>query len=183
MTIHEDVIERIISSAIALIQESDGNIKTVTTRMIAERANVAVGAINYYFKTKNQLIEIGLQRLAEKQREKFTFANLPVGDFDSIVLWGQEFADSLFENPAVSEIAILENMKNPQEMDATAENIKQLAAVVSENGKMDSSVFIIITVLQTAFLRRHQSRLELGCDFMVKEQRDRFVEKMAAIFF
>ncbi|WP_170924895.1 TetR/AcrR family transcriptional regulator [Candidatus Enterococcus clewellii] len=183
MTIHEDVVERIISTTMTLIQASDGNIKKVTTRMIAEKANVAVGAINYYFRSKDKLIEIGLQRMIEQQRKENLLDQRTGDTLQDLIAFSQQFADRLFTHAAVSEIAILEDMRSPKPTDNTNKIISEFSAFVSTENELDGQVFILVNTIQTAFLRRNQSSTELGVDLMKKEQRDRFIEKTVILLF
>ncbi|MGL4695570.1 TetR/AcrR family transcriptional regulator [Enterococcus larvae] len=183
MTIHEDVIERIISTTMELIQESDGNIKRVTTRKIAERANVAVGAINYYFRSKDRLIEIGLQRMLEKQKEAASPSSRTGDTRKDLIVFSQQFTDRLFEHAAISEIAILEDMKSPKTTDNTAKSIDEFLTFTAVEAMEDGRIFALVTTIQAAFLRRNQSKRETGVDLLEKEQRDLFVEGIVTALF
>lgn len=183
MTIHEDVIEKIISTTMMLIQESDGNIKKVTTRMIAEKANVAVGAINYYFRSKDRLVELALERIIEGQKEVDILSNRTGDTQQDLIVFSQQFADRLFGHSAVSEMAILEDMRSPKSTDNTAKSIKEFSAFVSIEAGMEEQLFALVNTIQAAFLRRKQSLAETGVDLMEKKQRDLFVEKIVTLLF
>lgn len=58
-----DIKEKIINTTISLIQHSEGLIENITIREIAQKADIAVGLINYHFGSKNNLIEICVQRI------------------------------------------------------------------------------------------------------------------------
>ncbi len=60
---NQDLKEQIINATIALIENSDGLIENITIRAIAQKANVAVGLINYHFESKKNLIEVCVQRI------------------------------------------------------------------------------------------------------------------------
>ena len=52
--------KKIIHAAIQII-EQEQNIDAVTVRKIAEKASIAVGLINYHFKSKSNLINISVR--------------------------------------------------------------------------------------------------------------------------
>lgn len=183
MTIHEDVIEKIISTTMVLIQESDGNIKKVTTRMIAENANVAVGAINYYFRSKDRLIELVLERMIKEQSEETLLSERTGDSRQDLIAFSQRFADRLFRHAAVSEMAILEDMKNPKATDNTAKSIKEFSIFVSAEGRLERQLFTLVNTIQVAFLRRKESLTETGIDLLEKEQRDLFIEELVSLLF
>ena len=47
--LYSDVKEKIINQTISLIENSDGLVESITIRYIAQKADVAVGLINYHF--------------------------------------------------------------------------------------------------------------------------------------
>lgn len=56
MSKHENVKDRIIFVTIELIEQYGGDTKSITARMIAEKAEVGLGLINYHFGSKDNLI-------------------------------------------------------------------------------------------------------------------------------
>lgn len=46
-----------------LIEQHNGNIKVITARMIAAKADVGLGLINYHFGSKEKLITECVQRI------------------------------------------------------------------------------------------------------------------------
>jgi AcrR family transcriptional regulator len=55
---HSDIKETIIDATISLIESSGGLIENITMRAIAQKADVAVGLINYHFTSKKNLIDV-----------------------------------------------------------------------------------------------------------------------------
>ena len=51
-----NVKNRIIEVTTELIEQHNGNIKDITARMIATKAGVGLGLINYHFGSKEKLI-------------------------------------------------------------------------------------------------------------------------------
>src|SRR5690349_3542309 len=98
----------IMNAAQELIQTSDGKIEEITTRMIAEKAGVGTGLINYHFQTKERLIELCVQSMIhhvtgsfKPQLEQDATDEQLLGDNLKLV------ADFLTGNPSVSRISIL----------------------------------------------------------------------------
>jgi AcrR family transcriptional regulator len=46
-----------------------GDIKKITIRRIAEEAGVGVGLINHYFETKDNLIEVCVQKIKKLNKQ------------------------------------------------------------------------------------------------------------------
>jgi AcrR family transcriptional regulator len=59
----EQVRQKIIDVTIDLINNSNGAIEAITTRSISQKAGIGVGLINYHFQTKENLIEICVQKI------------------------------------------------------------------------------------------------------------------------
>ena len=69
---YSDVKEKIIETAITLIKNSDGLVENITIREIAQKADVAVGLINYHFGSKSRLIETCVQRIISNVMKTFS---------------------------------------------------------------------------------------------------------------
>jgi AcrR family transcriptional regulator len=122
--------ERIILAAIECINR-DG-IQNITTRSIAKQADVNSAAINYYFGTKDRLVDIALGRTLDEM-SKMPEEILDSGElsprlrleafftavFDGVVLWPgitkahfyPPFLENNFDSPSVQRInAFLESI-------------------------------------------------------------------------
>lgn len=53
---NDEVKKSIIKATIEIIEKSDGDIKNITARKIADKSGVALGLINYHFGSKENLI-------------------------------------------------------------------------------------------------------------------------------
>jgi AcrR family transcriptional regulator len=62
----EEIRERIIESAAALIEESGGDVTRIPARSVAARAGVALGLINYYFGSKEKLVAECVARIIRR---------------------------------------------------------------------------------------------------------------------
>lgn len=70
--------ETIISATIDCIEE--GGLENVTTRKIANKAGVNSAAINYYFRTKDRLLEIALERSLQNAFDWTDFSDTEESD-------------------------------------------------------------------------------------------------------
>lgn len=59
----ENVKNQIIEVTTELIEQYNGGTKNITARMIAEKANIGLGLINYHFGSKEKLITECVQRI------------------------------------------------------------------------------------------------------------------------
>lgn len=178
--------ERIIQQTIRLIQESNGLTETITVRKIAEKSNVGLGLINHYFGTKGNLIEECVQRIIGGVIRSFR-PSLTEGEdaIESTKRVASQVMDFLMENPEISKISILGDLRQPQERDNTMGTVHGFGNRLSA-GEMQSShkinSFLITAVLQVAFLRKDVLRQTLGVDFSDKAQRDVFIDDLIERF-
>ena len=83
MTVKDiDSRENIIKVTTILVNES-ADIESITVRQIAERAGVAVGAINYYFGSKDSLLSLVVGNILAKQATAFLHDNSEI-DIDPV---------------------------------------------------------------------------------------------------
>ena len=61
-----NVKDNIIEVTTELIEQLEGNTKSITARMIAEKAGVGLGLINYHCGSKENLITACVQRIIGK---------------------------------------------------------------------------------------------------------------------
>ncbi len=68
---NEDVKNRIIKVTTELIEKYNGNTKSITARMIAEKADIGLRLINYHFGSKETLINECVQCIIGKVVTEF----------------------------------------------------------------------------------------------------------------
>ena len=105
-----DVKERIIRATVSLIENSDGFVENITLRAIAQEADIAVGLINYHFGTKQNLIEICVQRSSHVM-ETFPIRHSKDGNASENKNRTSHFTGSVFtfliHHPQIAKISIL----------------------------------------------------------------------------
>ncbi len=176
-----DIKEKIIAVTIDLIQASNGNVKEITTRSIAEKANVGVGLINYHFQTKDNLIEICVQQIIGSVISQFKpELNTSLNPNDRLLYVVKQVADFLMDNKAVSRISILGDYTNPQVLDNTMKTVKGFYASLGQYNISDRDknilLFAVTSILQSSFLRADMSRELFGYDMHNKPERDAFID-------
>lgn len=183
---NENVKDRIIEVTTELIEQYDGNTKNITARMIAEKAEIALGLINYHFGSKDELITECVQRIIGKVVADFHMNQEFQSDKDRLTAWAIYVFDFLFENSAISRISILGDFQN---------YVENCNSVYTQYGFMHSLkndisdkdkpilVFILTAAMQAAFLGSKTVKQLLGYDFAKSEDRAAYIRKLIDIFF
>jgi AcrR family transcriptional regulator len=183
----EDVKERIIKAATSLIAKSEGNVSDINTRAIAEKAGVGVGLINYHFQTKDNLIEICVERMIGEAIAAFepdTQALSPAARVKHSVKLVMDF---LIENSAVARISMLTDYRAPKPDDSTIKSAMNANATLGNIGLPDNErfllAFVLTSAMQSLFLRKDQSNAVFGYDINIKEQRDKVIDLLVNSIF
>ncbi|MGI6580044.1 MAG: TetR/AcrR family transcriptional regulator [Saccharofermentanales bacterium] len=161
---HSCIKEKIIETTILLIKTSDGLVENITIREIAQKADVAVGLINYHFGSKNRLIEICVQRIISQVMK--TFSGIENSEINQST--GQQnksdmtsFIASVFtfllNNPEISKISMLADLTQPNTESNSSVSykaiFKAIPATEQENIRK-LKAFILLASIQSAFLNR-----------------------------
>ena len=179
-----EVKEIIIKSTIELIEQSNGDIKTITSRSIAERSGIALGLINYHFESKEKLIALCVQRIINKVLISFAPDKVDYSkddgltDKERLTSFAKQTYDFLFANYSLVKISILSDFSNylPQSNSV----LTQMGFRFALRGNIPEDkkkliAFSLTSIMQTAFLSGENSTAITGYNLMEKEQRDRFV--------
>jgi AcrR family transcriptional regulator len=177
----DEVKEKIISITTDLIMKGEGNIDEITTRTIAEKADIGVGLINYHFQTKENLIEICIQRVIGKVisgfKPEIDKSLIGIDRLKSVV---KMVADFLMNNPSVARISIIGDNRNPKLDDNTMKTVKGFSAALGECNIPDKEkvilLFALTSIIQATFLRKEMCIELLGHDFTNKGERDLFID-------
>lgn len=179
------VKETIIKAASELIEENKGDMTKVTARAIAAKSGVALGLINYHFKSKDNLIEICVQRIVNKILFCFYSDNDlsdDISDRQRLINRGQRVFDFFFDNKSMTKIFILSDLKNyrPKSNTAAVQSGFKMAIRSSsaDNKKKRILGFMLTSAIETAFLTGEKSVDILGYNLEIKEERDKLVEEM-----
>lgn len=123
--------EKIIQAALALLREKDERAEEITVREICTRAGVGLGLINYYFTSKDRLIEICIERIVNGIVENFRNIVKKTNSLspnEKLKFLGEMTLTFLFDHAAVSKISILTDMKFPQSRRQYPTHLSSLSA-------------------------------------------------------
>lgn len=180
----DEVKEAIINATTKLIEESDGNVNSITARAIADKSNVALGLINYHFNSKENLITICVQRIINKVLMSFSPDKTDYSkddgltDKERLISFAQQTYDFLFANYAIIKISILSDFKDYKPKSNSA--YTQLGFSYALRGNIPESkkhliAFSLTSIMQTAFLTGENSESLTGYNLFEKSQRDLFI--------
>ena len=179
-----EVKEIIIKSTIELIEQSNGDIKKITSRSIAEKSGIALGLINYHFESKEKLIALCVQRIINNVLMNFAPDKVDyvkddgLTDKERLISFAKQTYDFLFANYSLVKISILSDFANYQPKSNSA--LTQMGFRFALRGnipeyKKKLIAFSLTSIMQDAFLAGENSEAITGYNLMDKEQRDRFV--------
>lgn len=181
-----NVKERILETATEFIEQYDGDTKRITARMIAEKAEVGLGLINYHFGSKENLITLCVQRIIGKAVSGFKMERQFESDKERLIAWAVYVFDFLFEHPAISKISILGDFQSysPNSNSVNTQKGFMLALRQDVAGE-DKAIFsfILTAAMQVAFLGSKAVKEHLGYDFTKPADRSAYIEKSVTILF
>ncbi len=181
-----NVKNRIIEVTTELIEQYNGNLKDITARMIATKADVGLGLINYHFGSKEKLITECVQRIIGKVVTEFQMPKQYETDKERLTACATYVFEFLFEHSAISRVSILGDFQS---------YTKNCNSILTQRGfslslKNDISneaksmfVFILTAAMQTAFLGSETVKQLLGYDFTKTEDRAAYIGKLVDILF
>lgn len=181
-----NVKNHIIEVTTELIEQYNGNIKDITARMIAGKADVGLGLINYHFGSKEKLITECVQRIIGKVVTEFRMTKQYETDKERLTACSTYVFNFLFEHSAISRVSIMGDLQNYS---------KNCNSVLTQRGfslslqkgmsNEDKSmlVFILTAAMQVAFLGSEAVKQLLGYDFTKTEDRAAYIGKLVDILF
>jgi AcrR family transcriptional regulator len=177
----DELKEKIIEVTTEMIINSNGAIERVTTRSIAEKADIGVGLINYHFQTKENLVEICVQRIIGNVISNFRpNVEESLDDIDRLKRVAKMVADFLINNEAVSYISILGDCKSPRTDDNTVKTAKGFSMALGQceipYNEKSILTFALTAVMQSIFLRKNMSFELFNLNFNDKKDRDLFLD-------
>lgn len=188
---HPDIKEKIIEATISLIESSDGLIENITMRAIAQKADVAIGLINYHFTSKKNLIELCVQRIISHVMSTFpgtgdtadgeNVGEKRGGDMSS-------FTSSVFtflvNHPEISKISMLSDLSQPCLESNSSLSYRAIFKALPDTEPESTrrvKAFILLSTIQSAFLNREISDVHLGLNLNKKDDYDHFFQLVTGI--
>lgn len=181
---NEKVKESIINAATELIEQSNGEIKAITARAIADKSGVALGLINYHFESKENLIAVCVQRIINKVLMCFSPDKKDYNEDDGLtdkerlIFFAQQTFDFLYANYAIVKISILSDFKDYQPRSNSA--FTQMGFRLALRGNIPENqkqliTFSLASIMQTAFLSGENAKAITGYNLADKAERDLFI--------
>ncbi len=181
-----NVKNRIIEVTTELIEQYDGNIKDTTARMIATKANVGLGLINYHFGSKEKLITECVQRIIGKVVQEFHMTKQYETDKERLTACAAYVFNFLFEHSAISRVSILGDFQNYTGNCNSVLTQQGFSLSFKNNiSNEDKSmfVFILTAAMQVAFLGSETIKQLLGYDFTKTGDRAAYIGKLVDFLF
>lgn len=181
-----NVKNRIIEVTTELIEQHNGSVKDITSRMIAAKADVGLGLINYHFGSKENLITECVQRIIKKVVTGFQMTKQYETDKERLTACAVYVFDFLFEHSAISRVSILGDLQNYTEncnsvLTQQGFSLSLKNSISNEDKSM--LVFILTAAMQAAFLGNGIIRQLLGYDFAKAGDRAAYIGKLVDILF
>ena len=182
----ENVKEHIIEITTDLIQQNDGNAKSITARMIAKQAGIGLGLINYHFKSKDNLITVCVQRIIGEVVAGFRMEQEFETDEERLTAWATYVFNFLFEHPAISRISIIGDFHSYSMKSNSVQSQKGfMLALKQDIADEDKAIlsFILTTAIQVAFVGSETIKELLGYDFTKSRDRSAYIGRLVAVLF
>lgn len=189
---NEKIKNHIIEVTTALLKEYNGDTQKITSRLIAEKAAIGLGSINYFFGNKENLITECVQRIINKMLTGFTpeitdFTKADgLSDQTRLISWASQTFDFLFENQAIANISILSDMQNYLADCNSVYTQRGFSFALRGRQKEETKkllAFLLVSAMQAAFLAKNAAKEILGYDLSSKAGRDFFIHDTVAMLF
>ncbi len=172
--------QRILTAAADLIQQSAGDISTITARDIAQQSRVGLGLINYYFTSKENLVTLAVQSIIDGVIHAYIPKETADTDHERFYASALGVFNFLFEHPALARISILNDL---QSYSSDSNTIKTQNGFSRSLTTYDAPTqaylsFLVTSILQAAFLGQKTLNSQLGYDFTSEQQRSLFVRRL-----
>lgn len=154
--------------------------------MIAEKAGVGLGLINYHFGSKENLITECVQRIIGKVVSGFRIEQEFQTDKERLTAWATYVFDFLFEHSAISRISILGDFQNYTENCNSVLTQRGFSFSLKNdilNKDKPMLVFILTAAMQAAFLGNDTVNQLLGYDFTKPTDRAAYIRNLVDILF
>lgn len=174
------VKDKIIDTTIKLIKENEGDLSSISTRLIAKEAEVANGLMNYHFKSKEELFTVAIQRMISDIVVSYKPALDPSLSFEERVVESASIVfEFLFANPTIARISMLDDYNKKEGWGNTLrseESIKDSLKDELEEKERSLFAFLLVSSMQAAFLSSSNSIPLSGRRLDTKEQRKEFIK-------
>ena len=178
-----DAKERIMNTMVKLLLERK-DVNKITTREVAKLANVNSASINYYYKSKDNLVfkavEICIENIAKKLFFKDIQGEHNENHVSRLKNMIKEISTFTFNNYYLSKIAISTEIKKGSIN--TSQMILPLLKEIFKEKKTERELKVIalqiITPVQVMFLNASDYKEHLSVDIFNEQLRNELIDKM-----
>lgn len=177
----------IIDKTIEMIEKNPEGLKNLTIREIARQCNIAIGLVNYHFSSKDELINVAVNKIINGIVEKFGAIRDEIENLspvDKLVFLGDMTFDYLFDHYQISKISILSDIDNPSENNNTERTFQAYVPIIKNirpelsDFDVKTLAFQLVIVMQQSFVRHDIILRQFGVDLTDKEQRHKYHRDM-----
>ena len=192
MTANDEAKESIIQAAIGLIEVSDGNIRNITARSIADKSGVSLGLINYHFGSKDNLIAICCSRIINKTLVSMSPENIDykkddgLTDKERLISYAKQTFEFIYKNDSTVKLSVLSDL---QDYSPDCNSVlTQKGFLLALRGDMPESqkkhiAFSLVSIMQSAFLAGDNAKEITGYDLKTAKQRAQFISDTVNMLF
>ena len=192
MTANDEAKETIIQAAIGLIEVSDGNIRNITARSIADKSGVSLGLINYHFGSKDNLIAICCSRIINKTLMSMSPENIDykkddgLTDKERLISYAKQTFEFIYKNDSTVKLSVLSDLQDYSPDCNSA--LTQKGFLLALRGDMHESqkkhiAFSLASIMQSAFLAGDNAKEITGYDLKTAKQRAKFISDTVNMLF
>ena len=192
MTANDEAKESIIQAAIGLIEVSDGNIRNITARSIADKSGVSLGLINYHFGSKDNLIAICCSRIINKTLVSMSPENIDytkddgLTDKERLTSFAKQTFEFIYKNDSTVKLSVLSDLQDysPDCNSALTQKgfLLALRRDMPESQKKHIA-FSLVSIMQSAFLAGDNAKEITGYDLKTAKQRAQFISDTVNMLF
>ena len=192
MSANDEAKESIIQATIELIETSEGNIRNITARSIADKSGVSLGLINYHFGSKDNLIAICCSRIINKTLMSMSPENIDytkddgLTDKERLTSYAQQTFEFIYDNYSTVKITVLSDLQDYSPDCNSA--LTQKGFLLALRGDMPEAkkrhiAFSLASIMQAAFLAGDNAKQITGYDLKIKKQRAAFIADTVTMLF
>lgn len=180
---------KIMSAVIELLEETCT--ENVNITQIAETADIAVGLVNYHFKSKDELLAKSIKYYIENAiaKESIKVIKTDLTPIEQLKASLHGYADFLERHGFISRLFIKYSCDSEYGNDIAKMGLEHYLPLLYQIKSWNSEIEAVIAInmvanfIHMAFMKSDLIRQLFGLDFLVKEQRDILVNQSIAIVF